>query len=324
LWVSTAVGRSAVLRSTIANRLWRLGRLGEILSTGPSGRWGRETLESRFVDLEGPVHFIDFGGTGPTMVLVHGLGGSHENWLTAGPGLAAHARVLALDLAGFGRTPLAGRSARVRGNQRLLGRFLDELVGEPAVLVGNSMGGMIALLEAADHPERVAGLVLVDPAVPRPRGARMDREGLLVLVSATIPGLGERLVARRRARGGAAVAGAEPGPEAVTSAERVVFSWPDAAFLQAMRSLVTTLIWPRRYLALIRQVQAPTLVVHGAADRLVPLAAVQALARSRPEWTLRVLDGAGHVPQLEAPGRFVEVVGAWLDAQDGRRGRQAG
>jgi pimeloyl-ACP methyl ester carboxylesterase len=292
-----------------------LDRLEAILSMGPSGRWGRETLESRFVDLEGPVHFIDFGGTGPTMVLVHGLGGSHENWLAAGPRLAARARVLALDLAGFGRTPLAGRSARVRGNQRLLGRFLDELVGEPAVLVGNSMGGMIALLEAADHPERVAGLVLVDPAVPRPRGARMDREGMLVLVSATIPGLGERLVARRRARGGtAAVAGAEP--EAVASAERVVFSWPDAAFLQAMRSLVTTLIWPRRYLALIRQVQVPTLVVHGAADRLVPLAAVQALARSRPDWTLRVLEGVGHVPQLEAPGRFVEVVGAWLDALD--------
>ncbi len=89
-------------------------------------------------------------------------------------------------------------------------------------------------------------------------------------------------------------------------------------------SLVTTLAWPRRYLALIRRVQAPTLVVHGAADRLVPLAAVQALVRSRPEWTLRVLPGVGHVPQLEAPRRFVEVVSAWLDAQDGHLSRQAG
>jgi pimeloyl-ACP methyl ester carboxylesterase len=233
---------------------------------------------------------------GAPMVLIHGLGGSHLNWLEAGPGLAARRRVLALDLAGFGRTPLAGRSARVRSNQRLLGRFIDEVVGEPAILVGNSMGGMIALLEAADHPRRVAALVLVDPAMPRSRGVRFDLDAALVLA------------AELRSGGG----------------ERAAFSWPDAAFLQAIRSLVTTLMWPRRYLALIRGVDVPTLVVHGAADRLVPLAAIQAVTRTRPEWTLRVLDGVGHVPQLEAPRRFVEVVTSWLDSRDGHPSRQAG
>jgi pimeloyl-ACP methyl ester carboxylesterase len=302
-----------------------------------------EALQSRFVDLEGPAHFVDFGGKGPVMVLVHGLGGSHGDWLQAGPGLAARARVLALDLAGFGRTPLAGRSAGVRSNQRLLGRFLDQVVGEPAVLVGNSMGGMITLLEAADHPERVAALVLVDPAVPRPRGTRLDREGVLVFAGYAVPGLGARLLARRRARAGAQspapdglkVCGADPWPagseaagappaSTASTGDRTAFAWPDAASLQAIRSLVTILVWPRRYLALIREVEVPTLVVHGAVDRLVPLAAVQAVARSRPEWTLRVLDGVGHVPQLEAPRRFVEVVGAWLDAQAGQHSRQAG
>jgi pimeloyl-ACP methyl ester carboxylesterase len=272
-------------------------------------------------------------------VLVHGLGGSHADWLPAGPGLAASARVLALDLAGFGRTPLAGRSARVRANQRLLGQFLDQIVGEPAVLVGNSMGGMITLLETVDHPERVAALVLVDPATPRPRGTRFDREAALVFAAYAVPGLGGRLLARRRARAGGdsavsdllGVCGAEPEAallEAATAPSsgtqgHSAFAWPDAAFLQAIRSLVTTLVRPGRYMALIREVDVPTLVVHGAADRLVPLAAVQAVTRARPEWTLRVLDGLGHVPQLEAPRRFVEVVTAWLEAQDGHL-RRAG
>src|SRR5262245_36769441 len=71
------------------------------------------SLDSRVADVGGPVHFIDFGGSGPPMVLVHGLGGSAVNWLAVGPALAQRARVVALDLPGFGRTPPAGRSTRL-------------------------------------------------------------------------------------------------------------------------------------------------------------------------------------------------------------------
>jgi pimeloyl-ACP methyl ester carboxylesterase len=98
-------------------------------------------MQQRIVDLDGPVHYADFGGTGRPIVLVHGLGGSHVNWLGVAPQLAAHGHVLAIDLAGHGRTPSLGRTARVDDNRRLLGRFLETVVGEPAVLVGNSMGG---------------------------------------------------------------------------------------------------------------------------------------------------------------------------------------
>ncbi len=274
------------------------------------------------------------------MVLVHGLGGSSVNWLAVGPGLATQARVLAPDLAGFGRSPLAGRSARVQANQRLLGRFIDELAVDPVILVGNSMGGMIALLEAADHPERVAGLVLVDPAVPRPRGVRLDPEVGLVFAAYAVPGLGERLLARHRARVGLEgivsdvlqVCCVEPEQipsellEELRSStrERAGFPWADAAFLQAARSLIATLVVrPRRYLQLIGEVDVPTLLIQGAADRLVPLASIEALVRNRPEWTVHVLDGIGHVPHVEAPRRFVELVTTWLDGQDARPDRRA-
>ncbi|MFL5423958.1 MAG: alpha/beta fold hydrolase, partial [Myxococcales bacterium] len=131
-------------------------------------------MEHRTIDLDGPVHYADFGGSGRPIVLVHGLGGSHLNWLAVAPGLAAHGRVLALDLVGHGLTPSLGRSATVGNNRRVLGRFLDAVAREPAVLVGNSMGGYLSIAEAAAEPGKIESIVLVNPAVPLAPGARFD------------------------------------------------------------------------------------------------------------------------------------------------------
>src|SRR5689334_11534423 len=103
------------------------------------------------VDLGGPVHFADFGGEGPPLVLVHGLGGSHANWLAVAGRLSARFRVLAPDLVGFGRTPLAGRSTAVQANADLVGRFIDKVIGAPAIVVGNSMGGLCGALLASSR-----------------------------------------------------------------------------------------------------------------------------------------------------------------------------
>ena len=121
---------------------------------------------SRVVELGVPVHYIDYGGSGPAMVLVHGLGGAHVNWMSVGEKLARHARVVAIDLPGFGRTPTEGDSASIHANRALLTRFVDRVMGGPAILVGNSMGGLISLMTAAEAPASVAGLVLVNPALP--------------------------------------------------------------------------------------------------------------------------------------------------------------
>src|SRR5439155_6364582 len=100
-------------RPMVSGRLIRLG--GTRVACPP--------VDSRTIDLDGPVHYADFGGDGPTMVLVHGLGGSFVDWAAVGPDLAGRARVVAPDLAGFGHTPLDGRSASVEANRDLLDRL---------------------------------------------------------------------------------------------------------------------------------------------------------------------------------------------------------
>jgi len=294
-------------------------------------------MRSRTVDLGGPVHFADFGGSGPTMVLVHGLGGSHLNWLAVGPALAARARVLAPDLAGFGRTPLAGRSAHVRANAQLLDRFIDAVAEGPATLIGNSMGGLLAMMEAERQPEKVTRLVLVGAAQPRPPGTRFDPVVALTFAAYAVPGLGERFRRWRAARRGPEglvrdtlqLVCADPGrvPAEVVAAHVALardrmdrMPWGNQAFLEAARSIVFTLARRREVHAMIGRIAAPTLLVQGTRDRLVSLAASRATAALRPDWTLAVLEGIGHVPQLEAPERFVATVTGWLDGNVGRAG----
>jgi len=287
-------------------------------------------VPGRTVDLDGPVHYADFGGSGPPVVLVHGLGGSHANWLAVGPRLAAHGRVLAIDLIGHGLTRSLGRSTRVSANRRLLGRFLAEVAGEPAVLVGNSMGGYLALALAAAEPEKVRSLVLVGPAVPIVRGAAFDLQVTLLFAGLTLPFLGGALM-RRRARRGPEQAVREVLAlscvdvsridPAVLSAhlelarERATYG-PHVRrdFLAAQRSLMVRLLARRHFYRMVARIRAPALVVQGARDRLVRLGAVRALAAARPDWPLVVLDDVGHVPQLEAPERFLRAVEPFLRA----------
>src|SRR5450631_1088817 len=142
------------------------------------GLWGAEVTQtgdgryapapSRWVDLGVPVHYVDHGGPaeGPLLVMVHGLGGSLVNWAALAPLLTGTCRVLALDLIGFGHTQAGTHSTSVTANQQMLARFLSEVAGGPVILVGNSMGGLITILQAAHHPESVTAIVLIDPALP--------------------------------------------------------------------------------------------------------------------------------------------------------------
>ena len=124
--------------------------------------WGARGYVS---DLDGPVHWIEFGEEGgpgrdgTPIVCVHGLGGSHLNWCLIGPELAAGRRAVALDLHGFGLTPGTRATSTVQHNTRLLDRFVREVTGTPVILAGNSMGGLISILQASAAPDTVRGLV---------------------------------------------------------------------------------------------------------------------------------------------------------------------
>jgi pimeloyl-ACP methyl ester carboxylesterase len=286
-------------------------------------------MDRRVIDLGVPVHYIDFGGSGAPMVLVHGLGGSAINWLGVGPSLARRYRVVALDLAGFGETPPVSGSTGLAGHRDLLGRFLASVIASPAILVGNSMGGLLAMMEAAAEPERVSRLILAGPAQPTPRRGRIDLEVLAVFATYATPWLGAWYMRRRAARLGAeglvremlrlcCVDPSRVPPDVraahvALAAERIArMPWATDAFLDATRSLLSALRRRRRFYAMVDRVAAPCLIIQGAGDRLVPIASSRELARRRPDWKLEVFDAIGHVPQLEAPGRFVETAERWL------------
>lgn len=284
-------------------------------------------------DLDGPVHWVDFGGPAgaPAFVLVHGLGGSHLNWVHVASALARRGRVFALDLPGFGLSTAGRRPAGVTANAAVLDRFVREIAGSPAVLIGNSMGGMISLLAAAAHPESVSGLVLIDASLPVPRH-RPDRQVAGQFLLYAVPFFGERYMAltarrltdRQLVQRVVDLCFADPSraaedllaASAALLAERRRLPPQDAAFLQAARSLLRVLARPRRYQALMKGLDVPVLLIHGDRDRLVPVAAARAALAANPRWDSAILEGVGHTPQLEDPDAVVEHIDAWLDRHE--------
>ena len=292
--------------------------------------WGARGYVS---DLDGPVHWIEFtpcdGPDGTPIVFVHGLGGSHLNWCLIGPELAAGRRAVALDLHGFGLTPGTRATATVQRNTRLLDRFVREVTGTPVILAGNSMGGLISIMQASAAPDTVRGLVLIDPALPLPPRVP-DREVGSQFLMYALPGLGELYVRSVRSR--------QPPQLAVQRVIELCFADPsridpamfrasialaterrsqgvragDEAFLAASRSLMRVVGLRRRYWEMMASVRVPVLLLGGEADRLVPAASMRQAAARNPRWETVMLPGVGHTPQLEVPDSVIGTVRDWL------------
>ncbi len=306
--------------------------------------WG---VRSYVTDLDGPVHWIEFNaeaqdpGTrekdgetqGPPIVFVHGLGGSHLNWCLIGPQLAAGRRAVALDLRGFGLTPGLRVNSTVRANARLLDRFIREVVGEPVILVGNSMGGLISILETSGNPGMIKGVVLLDPALPLPpQKPDWQVSGQFLLYA--LPGLGELAVAKLMASV-SPEAGvdqliklcfADPSrvdPEmiraevALATKRRPATSAQASArarvFLVAARSLLRVLARRGNYQKVMTGIDVPVLLIGGEDDRLVPVAAMRQAAARNPRWESVFLPAVGHTPMLEVPDATVAIIRDWLD-----------
>jgi pimeloyl-ACP methyl ester carboxylesterase len=280
------------------------------------------------VDLDGPVRYREWDGPDETtFVLIHGLGGSHLNWLQVAPGLAGLGRVLALDLPGFGWSPRAGRGSRLMDERRVVSGFIGELATGRVVICGNSMGGVVAILQAAVEPGSVAGLVLTSSALPWSHGGFPHPVVMGAFAMYDVPFIGDRLVRVRMrrmdpeqvVRFGYRMVAADPGsiPSEIIQLNvdlvRERQAEPDApkAFLDAARSMLQ--LGRRRDLSAraLDGVKCPVLLMHGRRDRFVPAAFAEAVLARRPAWRGRIFPDLGHAPQMEAPGRWLTEVADW-------------
>ena len=278
-------------------------------------------MELRTIDIGVPVRYADYGGEGPPIVLLHGLGGIHLNWMRLGPELKRHGRVLVPDLPGFGGTPpLPGRTS-VSGLQQAVCRFLDAVAPGPVTLGGNSLGGVLSMLVAAQHPERVRRLMLFSPAVPHAYFEPFDAHAFIEMGTAMLPFIGPAGVQARPMR---------LGPERLVmqmmqfmthdvrripqdvidghveeARARMDRPWVGNAFSDALRSLSWSLFNRLEFAWMVRSIESPTIVFAGEHDRLVRARSIREACELNPRFYFRLFPDVGHVPQLEAPERVM-------------------
>lgn len=272
------------------------------------------------------LHVVDSGGEGPPYVLVHGLGGNHTNWIEVFDSLADRGRAIALDLPGYGYSPPVERH-----DLDVFASILIELLqtlDEPAVLVGNSMGGLLAEMVAATRPGLVADLILIAPASPiaslrhRPSNSVAAR-----LAAQSFPGIGNvvagayrrMLTPQQLTQARLEIVAAEPEllPERVRTASfamasrRADMPWATRALVESTASIRRTFVPPWRFQRMISSVSHEALVLSGDRDIVVAPEAIDALATLRPDWTFRRLTGVGHVPQMEDAGWVLGEIDRW-------------
>ena len=270
-------------------------------------------IEPRRITLHGRSVTYAQLGSGPVLLLIHGMGGTFENWQAVIEPLARHHTVVAPDLPGHGTSAPGGGDYSLGALAAGLRDLLIALGHERATLVGHSLGGGIAMQFAYHFPEITERLVLVSsgglgPEVsPVLRAAALPGADLFIAATAG-PG---RTVGSAIARGLAAV-GLRPNTD-VAEVLRGYSSLaePDrrAAFLATLRSVIGTggqrvHAGDRLYLA----EGMPVLIIWGARDPIIPLRHGENAHKAIPGSHLEVFEGVGHLPQLEAPGRFVAVL----------------
>jgi 2-hydroxy-6-oxonona-2,4-dienedioate hydrolase len=220
-------------------------------------------------------------GTGPPIVLVHGLGVSGRYLLPTAEALADDFRVIVLDLPGFGQSVRPSRPLRLTELSAFLERFCGAVQIDRAAFLANSFGCQIVTHLAATRPDRVERLVLVGPSVDDSARDPVRQAWRLLVDAFREPRGLVRIVAADYLRAG-------PTTVAVTAAE-------------ALRDRIEENA---------RRVAAPTLVVRGSADPLVPQAWADRLTASFPAGELQVVDGFPHAVNYTAPEELAALVSA--------------
>ena len=278
--------------------------------------------DSRFVEVNGlTVHYKERGQGEPVFILLHGFGASEYSWREVMGPLSRSGRVIAYDRPAFGLTerPMEGdwtgtNPYSVQGNVELLDGLMDELSVDKAILVGNSAGGEIVAAYAIEHPERVQGLVLVDPAVGKENRGPVPQWAVSLMASPQIRHIAPVLVRT--------IAG-DMGNDTI----RMAWHDPvriDPQVYEGYRRPLKANNWdkalyeftiagnPASYSGHLANLTMPVLIITGDDDRIVPTAQSIQLSREIPGAELGVLKDCGHVPQEECPDQFMTSIHAFL------------
>lgn len=268
-----------------------------------------------FITLEslGGIHYVT-EGQGPPLVLLHGLGASLVAWCRNISPLSERYTVYAPDLPGHGESAKPDVTYNLELGIRFVLQFLEALSLERVVLVGNSMGGLLALATALRQPDRMQALVLVD-------AAGLGRELAWPLRLASLPGIGRVLDAldvRSRRRFMRRVFHRPERVEPTVYGELLrVRKLPGVrrALLSALRDGVTLLGLRSSLVLLDDSVRppVPTLVLWGQEDQIIPVEHARRVARQVPEVWVRILPDCGHWPQMEQDKAFNQTVLAFLE-----------
>jgi 2-hydroxy-6-oxonona-2,4-dienedioate hydrolase len=247
------------------------------------------------------IHYYE-AGDGPAVILLHGLGLDASFWVLQIPALARSHRVYAVDMLGFGRSDKPPLEYSIETFVEFLEGFMRQAGIPKATLVGLSLGGWIAADFAAQHPEMVERLVLVDAAGIRPP-VRLT-EAMLALLN---PGsLAEERNLLEFVLYNKELATEEFVEMLFTHRMRSGNSYTVARVIHRM---LTRDEWVNEKLA---SVHAPALVVWGRQDMLLPLALGEEYARLLPGAKLVVIDDCGHLPPAEKPAEFAKAVVEFL------------
>ncbi len=276
-------------------------------------------VEERKIEVDGLLTRYLTAGEGAPLVLLHALGESVLDWQWVLSALARSYRVYAPDLPGFGGSakPVADYSPVFFA--RFAAAFLDALEIEHGAVAGNSLGGLIALRLALSEPERVSALCLID-------SVGLGQEASWSLRLPSIPGSGDMAALWSKTPLGATQRAWLKAQLLFARPERAPAGWMNEqcrlaqlpgfmeAALAALRAQLD-LGGQREVLDQLPRLEIPTLIVWGESDRILPVSqAREAVARLK-QGTLELIPDCGHLPQVEQPDYFVNVLSRFLDEQ---------
>jgi pimeloyl-ACP methyl ester carboxylesterase len=307
-----------VLILAIAVALIVLTLLGLVLFTA----WTAHQVENKmpprgkFIDIDGVrLHYVD-RGSGPVLLLIHGLAGQMLNFTHSLVGrLAREYRVIVLDRPGSGYSLRRDDTlAPLAAQARIIGRFCQALGLERPVVVGHSLGGAIALALALDHPDRVGALALIAPVTHQPESVPPPFDGLAIgsplirrLVAWTVA---TPLAIANRERALATLFGPQPVPDDFATRGGGLLSLRPRAFIGASADVTAAEQDLPGLIARYKDLTTPIGILYGTEDRILdPALHGQSFVTKVPGTDLELIEGAGHMLLISSADQAAAFVG---------------